>query len=132
MARVVEIRRYLPHEPTPAALAQARERQEALSVRILLWGFLTTAVVLCAIVATALAKTWLELLIFSGILVIFVLTKIFLANALFYMMMHYDTDGHAAPPAPARRNVLPFRGGRRELVAALTRRGARQSAGRGD
>lgn len=124
MGNVIEIRRYLPKDRLAAAADESRERNEARSVRIALWGFLLTAVGLCAMVALALAKTWTELLIFSGILVIFALTKIFLANALFYMMMHYDKDARSqpGPPIPGQA-VLPFRQRTpREILAAVTLR----------
>lgn len=120
MGDLIEIRRYLPKERLAAAADEARERAEARSVKILLWGFLIGAIGLCAIVAVVLSKSWTELFIFSGILVIFALTKIFLANALFYIMLHYDQDARSQPVAPHKRAVLPLRRTLpREVLAAV-------------
>jgi hypothetical protein len=82
------------------------ESAEAIrSLRLLLWSFGLTAIAMCAIVVAMLSRSWHEMLWIAGFLTVFALLKIALANALFYLMVHYDKDRRT----PARLPRLALR-----------------------
>lgn len=90
-------------------------------MRILIWTFCAAAITMCVIAAVMLARTWRELIWVSAFLGVFALTKIALANGLFYIMMHCDTDRREASPAPP-----PVPGPkRRAIMRVLPRRPTR-------
>jgi hypothetical protein len=106
--------------PDPSEAIAARE--EAASLRILLWTFALAAIAMCLTVVVTLSRTWTEMLWVSAFVLVFALLKIALANALFYVMINYDKD---ARPGPARNTAIlqpPRRvaGGTRRLTGALS------------
>jgi nitrate/nitrite transporter NarK len=100
--------------------AESAAREEATSLRILLWTFALAAIAMCLTVVLTLARTWSELLWVSAFVLVFALLKIALANALFYVMIHYDKEA----PRPARDTAIlqpPRRASsKRRLTGALS------------
>jgi nitrate/nitrite transporter NarK len=104
-------------------------REEAASLRILLWTFALAAIAMCLTVVVTLSRTWTEMLWVSAFVLVFALLKIALANALFYVMINYDKD---ARPVPVRNTAIlqpPRRvaGGTRRLTGALSLAAATKS-----
>jgi len=102
MASIVPLARRVPvirgKRITPA---ESESSEAARSMRVLLWTFALTAIAMCATVVVCFASNWSEVLWISSFLLVFALCKIALANALFYVMVHYDADTHAGRTRPA-------------------------------
>jgi hypothetical protein len=79
-----------------AASEEIAAREEAASLKILLWTFALAAIAMCATVVVTEARSWTEFWWISGFVVVFALLKIALANALFYLMVHCDSDARIA------------------------------------
>jgi hypothetical protein len=79
----------------------SESREAAQSMRILLWTFALTALAMCGTVVACFANSWAEVWLISSFLLVFTLCKIGLANALFYVMIHYDANREAARAAQA-------------------------------
>lgn len=99
-------------------------REAIRSLYILIGGFFVTALIMCAAVVIALSNTWTDVLLISGVVFVFALVKIILADALMYLLIKEEGKAPPAPvpakagavfvrrPTPSRRNPPP-RGGRR-------------------
>lgn len=79
----------------------AESLEAVRAMRILLWTFAVTALAMCATVVACFANNWAEVWWISSFLLVFTVCKIGLANALFYVMVHYDADRQAARAAQA-------------------------------
>ncbi|HLW71873.1 MAG TPA: hypothetical protein VKS22_14760 [Candidatus Binataceae bacterium] len=113
-----------------AARDIAAEREEAASIKILLWTFALAALAMCVTVVVTLARSWDELLWISAFVLVFAILKIALANALFYVMINYDKDRREIPLKPADAHKPPPRAIRatRHLTATLTLAASRKSS----
>jgi hypothetical protein len=124
MGSVIQIsRRPLVRRIERPSRSDADGGESIRSLYILIGGFLATALIMCAVVVAALSNTWMDVLVISGVVFVFALVKIIIANVLMYMMIRVDETTAAAPvpakagavfvrkPTPSRRN--PPGGGRR-------------------
>jgi hypothetical protein len=106
---------------------ESESREAAQSMRVLLWTFALTAIAMCITVVACFASSWTQVMWISAFLLVFTLCKIGLANALFYVMVHYDAERsrHAAPAPPRgpTRPIVPtLRPGRtRRTLRSVTR-----------
>lgn len=129
MAMIVPLTRRVPMiRGKRVAPPESESREAARSMRVLLWTFALTALAMCTAVVVCFAGDWSQMLWISLFLGVFALCKIALANALFYVMVNYDTaraTGPANPPEPVNpaRPPRPVRRVRRTGML----RGARGS-----
>jgi hypothetical protein len=87
---------------------ESESREAARSMRVLLWTFALTAIAMCITVVACFASSWTQVMWISAFLLVFTLCKIGLANALFYVMVHYDADrARRVVPAPSMDSVRP-------------------------
>lgn len=84
------------------AADESESREAARAMRIMLWTFALTALAMCATVVACFSNSWAEVWWICSFLLVFTLCKIGLANALFYVMVHYDADRQAARAAAAK------------------------------
>jgi len=72
----------------------------------MLWTFAITALVMCGAVVACFTSSWSQIWWISSFLLVFTLCKIWLANALFHVMIRYDAARDQArleaklPPRP--------------------------------
>ena len=110
-----------------AAREIAAEREEAASIKILLWTFALAAISMCVTVVVTLARSWNEFLWISAFVLVFALLKIALANALFYVMINCDKERREVPLKPAAvlepqpRTIRATRGRTGTLTLAASR-----------
>jgi len=107
------------------APADGETRDSIRSLYILIGGFFATALIMCGTVVAALSTTWTDVLVISGVVFVFALVKIVIANLLMYVMIRADRQTADKPvsaragaalarkPATYRRTPPPPRGGRR-------------------
>jgi hypothetical protein len=90
----------LSHRPArrnwqkPAPDAEADEATKSL--RILVGTFGVTAIVMSAVVVAVASNTWTDVMVMSAFVIVFALTKIALADALFYVMIRSDAAAEAS------------------------------------
>lgn len=107
------------------------------SVLILVVVFTATAIAMSASVVVAGSNSWAEAMPLIVFVVVFALTKVFLANALFYVMIRSDVRTEAIAAAAAskakatglviRRPRLPPTLSRTKVAGARPRRGVPSS-----
>ncbi|MGH7837796.1 MAG: hypothetical protein ACREQC_08235 [Candidatus Binataceae bacterium] len=132
MGSIVQLSRRPPMiRKPPVVSAEAAARDEAASIKILLWTFALAAIAMCVTVVVTLARSWDELLWISAFVLVFALLKIALANALFYVMINCDKDRREIPLKPASVLKPPPRviRGTRRLTGTLTLAASAKSPG---
>jgi hypothetical protein len=101
MGSVIQLGHHRPaaSAPQPAAAVRHHEDESWRSLVVLVVVFTATAIAMSASVVVAGSNSWAEaipLIIFVGV---FGLTKVFLANALFYVMIRSDVHSEAVAAA---------------------------------
>jgi hypothetical protein len=107
----------------------AESRESAKSLLVLVAVFSGTAIAMSVAVIIAASNTWADVTLIASFVLVFALTKIVLANALFYAMTRYDETREKAvvkarPGAIFRRIPPP----RYRKVATAAKQG-RQTTG---
>jgi hypothetical protein len=106
MGSVIQFSRRPVRPPAEKAPADAEARESVRSLYILIGGFFATAVLMCGVVVAALSTTWMDVLFISGVVFIFALVKIVIANVLMYVMLRADQETETAAPAKAEAVFL--------------------------
>jgi hypothetical protein len=110
MGSVVQLSHHRPvrrNWQKPAPEAEAGEA--ATSLWILVGTFGVTAIVMSAVVVAVASNTWTDVLVMSAFVIVFALSKIALANALFYVMMRSDAAAEASAMAAKGKAGAVFR-----------------------
>lgn len=92
-------------KPAPGAEAD----DAAKSIRILVGTFGATAIVMSVVVVAVASNTWTDVIVMSAFVIVFALTKIALADALFYVMIRSDTAAEASAMAAKAGTGAVFR-----------------------
>jgi hypothetical protein len=121
----------------PGAAARNYEDESWKSLLVLVVVFTATAIAMSVSVVLAGSNTWAEAVPLIVFVVVFALTKIFLANALFYVMIRSDAHSEAVAAAAAaqikanglviRRPRIPPGFNRPKIAGARPRKGASAS-----
>lgn len=121
----------------PSAAARSHEDESWKSLLVLVVVFTATAIAMSVSVVLAGSNTWAEAVPMIIFVVVFALSKVFLANALFYVMIRSDAHSEAAAAATAaqikanglviRRPRIPPGFNRPKLAGARPRKGASAS-----
>jgi len=88
----------------PGAAARNYEDESWKSLLVLVVVFTFTAIAMSVSVVLAGSNTWAEAVPLIVFVVVFALTKIFLANALFYVMIRSDAHSEAVAAAAAAQS----------------------------
>jgi hypothetical protein len=89
--------------PPPAAPPRNYEEDSWKSLLVLVVVFTATAIAMSVVVVMAGSNSWAEAIPLIVFVVVFALTKIFLANALFYVMIRSDTRSETIAAAAASK-----------------------------
>jgi hypothetical protein len=118
----------------PSAAARNHEDESCKSLLVLVVVFTATAIAMSVSVVLAGSNTWAEAVPLIIFVAVFALTKIFLANALFYVMIRSDAHSEAVAAAAAvhnkanglviRRPRIPPGFNRPKIAGARPRKGA--------
>ena len=118
----------------PSAAARNHEDESCKSLLVLVVVFTATAIAMSVSVVLAGSNTWAEAVPLIIFVAVFALTKIFLANALFYVMIRSDAHFEAVAAAAAvhnkanglviRRPRIPPGFNRPKIAGARPRKGA--------
>jgi membrane glycosyltransferase len=105
MASVIQLTRYrlAVSTPPPIQAPQNHEDESWRSLIVLVVVFTATAIAMSISVVVAGSNSWAEAAPLIVFVVIFALTKVFLANALFYVMMRSDAHSEAVAAAAASK-----------------------------
>ena len=124
----------------PIAAARNHEDESWKSLLVLVLVFTATAIVMSISVVWAGSNSWAEAVPLIIFVVVFALTKIFLANALLYVMIRSDAHSEAVAAATAvhnkanglvvRRPRIPPGFSQLKIAGARPRKGATTSHGR--
>ena len=87
----------------PAAPPRNYEEDSRKSLLVLVVVFTATAIAMSVVVVMAGSNSWAEAMPLIVFVVVFALTKIFLANALFYVMIRSDTRSERIAAATASK-----------------------------
>jgi hypothetical protein len=119
------------------AAARNHEDESWKSLLVLVVVFTATAIAMSASVVLAGSNTWAEAVPLIVFVAVFALSKVFLANALFYVMIRSDAHSEAVAAAAAaqikatglviRRPRIPPGFNRPKLAGARPRKGASAS-----
>jgi hypothetical protein len=93
-----------PARSHPGAAARNYEDESWKSLLVLVVVFTFTAIAMSVSVVLAGSNTWAEAVPLIVFVVVFALTKIFLANALFYVMIRSDAHSEAVAAAAAAQS----------------------------
>jgi hypothetical protein len=106
MGSVIQLSRHRPavsaSPPTPAP--RNHEDESWRSLVILVVVFTLTAIAMSVSVVVAGSNSWAEAVPLIVFVVVFALTKVFLANALFYVMIRSDARSEAVAAAAASKS----------------------------
>jgi hypothetical protein len=118
----------------PSAAARNHEDESWKSLLVLVVVFTATAIAMSVSVVLAGSNSWAEAVPLIIFVVVFALTKIFLANALLYVMIRSDAHSEAVAAAAAvhnkanglviRRPRIPPGFNRPKIAGARPRKGA--------
>lgn len=122
---------------SPVAAVRNHEDESWKSLLVLVVVFTATAIAMSASVVLAGSNTWAEAVPLIVFVAVFALSKVFLANALFYVMIRSDAHSEAVAAAAAaqikatglviRRPRIPPGFNRPKLAGARPRKGASAS-----
>jgi hypothetical protein len=139
MGYVIELkrRRSTGRVPVPVTAARNSDDDSRKSLLVLVVVFTATAIAMSVSVVVAGSNSWAEAVPLIVFVAVFALTKVFLANALFYVMIRSDVRTEAIAAAAAsktkaaglviRRPRLPPTLSRTKLAGARPRRGGSSS-----
>src|SRR5450755_3195739 len=104
MGSVIQLSRHRPAAlaPQPVPAPRNHEDESGRSLIVLVVVFTATAIAMSVSVVVAGSNSWAEaapLIVFVGV---FALTKVFLANALFYVMIRSDAHSEAVAAAASK------------------------------
>jgi len=139
MGSVIQLGRHRPaaSPPGPVAAPRNHEDESRKSLLILVVVFTATAIAMSISVVIAGSNSWAEATPLIVFVVVFALTKVFLANALFYLMLRSDAHSEAVaaaaseakaaaglvirrPPRPPGSNQVKVAGARPRKTGAST------------
>jgi hypothetical protein len=109
----------------PAPDAEAKEA--ATSLWILIGTFAVTAIVMSGVVVAVASNTWTDVMVMSAFVIVFALSKIALANVLFYVMMRSDAAVEASAQATKAKTGVVFRRPPRTYLRAALKPAATRS-----
>jgi len=122
---------------SPVAAVRNHEDESWKSLLVLVVVFTATAIAMSASVVLAGSNTWAEAVPLIVFVAVFALSKVFLANLLFYVMIRSDAHSEAVAAAAAaqikatglviRRPRIPPGFNRPKLAGARPRKGASAS-----
>jgi len=103
MGSVIRLSRHRPAASTvqPVAALRNDNDESRRSLIVLVVVFTVTAIAMSAAVVVAGSNSWAEAVPLIVFVVVFALTKVFLANALFYVMIRSDAHSEAVAMATA-------------------------------
>jgi membrane glycosyltransferase len=93
-----------PASPSAAA-PRSQEDESWRSLLVLVVVFTATAIAMSITVVVAGSNSWAEAVPLIVFVVVFALTKVFLANALFYVMIRADAHSEAAAAAALKEKA---------------------------
>ena len=110
MGSVIQLSRHRPPAPAPQASSAPRNQrnqgnqddESRRSLIVLVVVFTATAIAMSVAVVLAGSNSWAEAAPLILFVVVFALTKVFLANALFYVMIRSDAHSEAAAAAASK------------------------------
>jgi hypothetical protein len=107
MGSVIQLSRNRPAAPTPQPVAAPRnhEDESLRSLIVLVVVFTVTAIAMSISVVVAGSNSWAEAVPLIVFVAVFALTKVFLANALFYVMIRSDAHSEAVAAAASKAQV---------------------------
>src|SRR6185437_15877414 len=95
MGSVIQLGRHRSSTPRSDAASRNREDESWRSLIVLVVVFTATAIAMSISVVVAGSDSWAEAVPLIVFVVVFALTKVFLANALFYVMIRSDAHSEA-------------------------------------
>jgi len=110
-------------KPAPDAETQ----EAARSLTILVGAFGATAVAMSIVVVAVASNTWRDVVVMSAFVIVFALTKIILADALFYVMIRSDAAAEASAAAAKGASGAVFRRPRQIYPMTRLKSGAARS-----
>jgi hypothetical protein len=110
----------------PAPNAEAKEA--ASSLWILIGTFAVTAIVMSGVVVAVASNTWTDVMVMSAFVIVFALSKIALANAVFYAMLRSDAAVEASAMAAKAKTGVVFRRQQRTYPRAAVKQAAQSKA----